>query len=400
MADDAADKTPLGQLLGFLAAEQPAGSQLRAAAALLVLVCISLRCALGLHPHSGMGKPPMFGDFEAQRHWMELTTALPLGDWYRDTPQNDLQYWGLDYPPLSAYQSWLCGLALHRLEPAAVALGASRGYESASSKLVLRLSVLAFDVALFFPAAWAAVGTFHPRAAAADKRWALAVLLLHPAALLIDHGHFQYNSLGLGLALLAAARIARGGRGNYALGSVCFVLALNHKQMALYYAPAFFGHLLGRCFGARGAAGKLGLLALLGAAVAGTFAAVWAPYLRPDRALPVLRRLAPLKRGLYEDYVANFWCATHPVFKWKRRFGIPALVRLCAGATALAMLPATVHQVLRPSAKGLLYAMANSAFAFFLFSFQVHENFSSRSPSCCRSCRSPPSRWTSPRPPS
>ena len=98
--------------------------------------------------------------------------------------------------------------------------------------------------------------------------------------------------------------------------------------------------------------------------------------------------------------MANFWCATHPAFKWKRRFGIPALVRLCAGATALAMLPATVHQVLRPSAKGLLYAMANSAFAFFLFSFQVHENFSSRSPSCCRSCRSPPSRWTSPRPPS
>ena len=24
-------------------------------------------------------KPPMFGDYEAQRHWMELTNGLPLG---------------------------------------------------------------------------------------------------------------------------------------------------------------------------------------------------------------------------------------------------------------------------------------------------------------------------------
>jgi alpha-1,3-glucosyltransferase len=47
----------------------------------------------------------MFGDYEAQRHWMELTNHLPLRQWYR----YDLQYWGLDYPPLTAYHSWLCG---------------------------------------------------------------------------------------------------------------------------------------------------------------------------------------------------------------------------------------------------------------------------------------------------
>ena len=47
----------------------------------------------------------MFGDYEAQRHWMELTNHLPLRQWYT----YDLQYWGLDYPPLTAYHSWLCG---------------------------------------------------------------------------------------------------------------------------------------------------------------------------------------------------------------------------------------------------------------------------------------------------
>jgi ALG6, ALG8 glycosyltransferase family len=47
----------------------------------------------------------MFGDYEAQRHWMEITNHLPMRQWYT----YDLQYWGLDYPPLTAYHSWLCG---------------------------------------------------------------------------------------------------------------------------------------------------------------------------------------------------------------------------------------------------------------------------------------------------
>lgn len=55
--------------------------------------------------HLGYGTPPMFGDYEAQRHWMELTVHLPVQQWYR----YDLQYWGLDYPPLTAYVSWMCG---------------------------------------------------------------------------------------------------------------------------------------------------------------------------------------------------------------------------------------------------------------------------------------------------
>jgi alpha-1,3-glucosyltransferase len=57
----------------------------------------------------GEGKHPMFGDFEAQRHWMEITLQLPVEDWYRNTTNNDLQYWGLDYPPLTAYLSYFFG---------------------------------------------------------------------------------------------------------------------------------------------------------------------------------------------------------------------------------------------------------------------------------------------------
>jgi len=54
----------------------------------------------------GMAAPPMHGDFEAQRHWMEVTTNLPAKEWY----WHDLEWWGLDYPPLTAYHSWLLGV--------------------------------------------------------------------------------------------------------------------------------------------------------------------------------------------------------------------------------------------------------------------------------------------------
>lgn len=29
----------------------------------------------------GQGTPPMFGDYEAQRHWMEVTWNLPSQEW-------------------------------------------------------------------------------------------------------------------------------------------------------------------------------------------------------------------------------------------------------------------------------------------------------------------------------
>lgn len=98
-------------------------------------LCISLfallvRLAVSLHPYSGAGNPPKFGDFEAQRHWMEITINLPVKEWYRNSTANDLSYWGLDYPPLTAYQSYVHGIFLKSFLPESVSLFTSRGYES------------------------------------------------------------------------------------------------------------------------------------------------------------------------------------------------------------------------------------------------------------------------------
>lgn len=48
-----------------------------------------LRWVVSLGPYSGKNTPPLFGDYEAQRHWMELTLHQPLSKWYFF----DLEYW-------------------------------------------------------------------------------------------------------------------------------------------------------------------------------------------------------------------------------------------------------------------------------------------------------------------
>jgi hypothetical protein len=58
-----------GHLDALYAFMQPRkGLTLLATVSFLVLV----RYLVSLHPHSGEGKPPMYGDYEAQRHWMEV----------------------------------------------------------------------------------------------------------------------------------------------------------------------------------------------------------------------------------------------------------------------------------------------------------------------------------------
>lgn len=183
------------------------------------LAALLVRLLVGQFSHSGQGRPPMYGDYEAQRHWMELTRALPVGDWYRHCADNDLLYWGLDYPPLTAYVSWLFGLLAEGVVPDLVTLHTSRGYEGVSGKLFMRATVLLSDVIVYFPSVVLMATLFDEGASDSKKRkskkqdgapvitvvsFRLLSVLLVPSLLLIDHGHFQYNSVSVGLAVLGA----------------------------------------------------------------------------------------------------------------------------------------------------------------------------------------------------
>ena len=56
-------------------------------------------------------------------------------------------------------------------------------------------------LAVLLPALLACRSAFYGKAPMAHRDWVLVGSLFQPAILLIDHGHFQYNSISLGLAV-------------------------------------------------------------------------------------------------------------------------------------------------------------------------------------------------------
>lgn len=68
------------------------------------------------------------------------------------------------------------------------------------------------------------------------------IMLIKPDLILIDHGHFQYNCLMLGLILYAFYFMITGRR-----YLCCFVytLAINAKLMSVYFSLAFLAGLVG-----------------------------------------------------------------------------------------------------------------------------------------------------------
>lgn len=284
----------------------------------LVLAGLSLRSVISDHPYSGHAQPPMFGDFEAQRHWQEITINLPIRQWYENSTQNDLNYWGLDYPPLTAYHSWSLGWLAQRLDPTFVDLHESRGLTNAKHKFFMRCTVLLADLLIYIPALLVCCKCIMRRFSVDPSMQLLqvAVAVLYPGQILIDNGHFQYNNISLALSMLAVAALINH---RPLIGCLLFSLALNYKQMVLYHALPVFVHLLRHCFQTDSGWSQIARrFASKGLVVVFVFGLLWAPWLSsPAAALQVLHRVFPVARGVFEDKVANAWCVVNVVFPLK-----------------------------------------------------------------------------------
>lgn len=355
-----------------------------------ILFAVLIKWSVGLGSYSGENTPPMYGDYEAQRHWLEITYHLPVRLWYK----YDLQYWGLDYPPLTAYVSWLCGFIAHKINPEWVALDDSRGIGSATSKVYMRFTVLILDLLIYIPALvqFARNSSLLRHRSAKAKDVALATILLQPALILIDSGHFQYNSVMLGFTLHSLNFFSQG---RDLLGAFCFVASLGFKQMALYYAPVVFAYLLGKCL-LLGWKSGVPHLASIGFITIAGFTILFLPFLSefPTHLIPPIQRIFPFARGLFEDKVGNFWCASNVFIKWNRHFSKAVLPKLATGFTAIAFMPSMIA-LFAPAIKGFgtmemagdrskscqpsptfalfTHALFQTSLSFFLFSFQVHE---------------------------
>ncbi|KAI1946422.1 Glucosyltransferase-like protein [Ophidiomyces ophidiicola] len=390
---------PAFPLVAFLWPARTGVSQWLVLPTILMVVGL-FRWAVGLWGYSGQGLPPMYGDFEAQRHWMELTIHLPISSWYF----YDLDWWGLDYPPLTAYHSWLLVNRGSFIEPSWFALDKSRGVEDPLLKVYMRATVVVSEYLVYIPAV-----VIFLRRYARDQRvniWvasvALVAILMQPATLLIDHGHFQYNTVMLGLVVAASESILAKRR---LWACVFFVAALGFKQMALYYAPVIFAYMLGTSLFPRIRLGRLLSISLItaiaftllfaplvGGAIYDVYRGVPVPTSEPllFKNFPIslsasswlfapvlqlcqtIHRIFPFSRGLFEDKVANIWCAIHTFYKLTR-FSSTTLQRLSLGATVFSVVVPCSVIGLYPRPGLLLLALSNTAWGFFLCSFQVHE---------------------------
>ncbi|EXJ77843.1 alpha-1,3-glucosyltransferase [Capronia epimyces CBS 606.96] len=393
--------TPEFPLVAFLWPSRGTTSQWILLPLILMVVAI-FRWSVGLWGYSGYQQPPMHGDLEAQRHWMEATTHLPAFQWYF----YDLQYWGLDYPPLTAYHSWLCGKVGSLFRQDWFALDTSRGLEDPDLKVFMRATVIVSEYLVYIPALIIFLRHYSRAQGTGTTSTAIALvaILMQPATLLIDHGHFQYNTVMLGFVVATLSSLYAG---RPLWSCLFFVAALGFKQMALYYSPIVFAYLLGSCLTPKV---RLGRLLSIAAVTVLAFTVLFAPLLigsvfdsyttsdlpalppppflaerqvRLDPNSPiemvvlqisqVIHRMFPFARGLFEDKVANFWCFANTFYKLGKLQAFVDLPRLSAIFTLVSILGPTLIIAAVPKKALLPYALATSAWGFFLFSFQVHE---------------------------
>lgn len=390
------ESSPIQQ---FLLPFKPTQSQWVARYTIISFALI-IRCAVGLGPYSGMGSPPLHGDFEAQRHWMEITYHLPISEWY----WYDLHYWGLDYPPLTAFHSWLLGAVGSIINPNWFALNESRGIENDDLKYYMRATVVAFDLLLLFPAVFSYSRWMgkHYKQPPLNTSITAAIILFQPSLIIIDHGHFQYNGIMLALTLISIVNLLNN---NYGLASVFFVASIGFKQMALYYAPFIFCYLLSATkfpfiFGFL--RGKFGIeplelqsntqnfmflrrFILIGLSVIFTFVSMLLPFIIAiinnkdnqstitQQLLQILIRVFPFERGLWEDKVSNVWCTLNLIIKLRSIFTIQQLKVFSLVATLLGCLPSLLIILNFPRKHLLPWGFTITSLSFYLFSFQVHE---------------------------
>jgi alpha-1,3-glucosyltransferase len=337
---------------------------------------------------------------------MEITTHLPISQWYF----HDLQWWGLDYPPLTAFHSWVLGNIGSFIDPSWFALYTSRGSDDPTLKVFMRATVIVSEYLTYIPAAVVFVRRFSKLSGVAQ--WtasvALVAILMQPGTILIDHVHFQYNTVMLGFVLASMSSMIAG---RYLWASIFFVAALGFKQMALYYAPVVFAFLLGCCTFPRI---NIGRLVSIAAVTIISFAVLLLPFVigalydayrgidsRPDldgprpplpiftflsdhlnteafyypvveQLVQIIHRIFPFARGLFEDKVANFWCTANLVVKL-RKYPPALLQRMSLVATLVSIAPPCLLIFIRPRRELLPYAFGATAWGFFLFSYQVHE---------------------------
>jgi alpha-1,3-glucosyltransferase len=83
----------------------------------------------------------------------------------------------------------------------------------------------------------------------------------------------------------------------------------------------------------------------------------------------ILGRIFPIRRGIFEDKVASFWCVLHNFYKVNTLWDRPKQVMITTVTTLLSCIPSCLMLLKKPSNYMFIMTLFTVSMNFFLFSF-------------------------------
>ncbi|OEU08457.1 putative ALG6_ALG8 type glycosyltransferase, partial [Fragilariopsis cylindrus CCMP1102] len=306
-------------------------------------------------------------DFDVHRNWLAITRNTPISEWYWNDV-NGTTVHTLDYPPAFAFfesflsNNFITEIVLPQGDKCLDLLPDFDNTPSQSCVVFQRSTVIFSDIILWI-GAYFACRSLHPRRPLQFVVTSFLLIVFNPALLWLDHIHFQYNGMILGVLLASLGCLMMG-------NNVAIVPENGNHTLALVTGT--------------------------------TLVLPWIPFIMCEdpksQILQILKRLFPFQRGLVHDYWAgNIWA----LYTFANRVLIFAVGRLgpkvrpmlseevsdildgmylpepspliCAVLLFLSIIPGLQMASSRLTNKKLIEAVVYVSLCSFMLAYHVHE---------------------------
>lgn len=220
-------------------------------------------------------------DFDVHRNWLAITRHLPLSEWYF-TDNNNTTVHTLDYPPGFAYfeyalsnngitrrlldDGWLDQRCFELLPDVTASIQSNECIRFHRATVICIGDIIFFIGAYFFATASATITTktiqdhggntttTQAKSSSTTSYLTFFLIVSNPGLIILDHIHFQYNGMLLGLLLLSLSCMVRGARKSSSsssqrwelLSAAVYAILLTMKHLYITLAPLYFFYLLRR----------------------------------------------------------------------------------------------------------------------------------------------------------
>jgi alpha-1,3-glucosyltransferase len=306
---------------------------------------------------------------------MNLTYNLPLNKWY-DSRDILPKFFPIDYPPVSSYHQYLCGVFLALVEPDSMIIGKSNEYSSKTFYYSIRSTVLITELLVFVPSILFFFYTFYREKARNAKNIAILLLLTIPGIVIIDYQRFQYNNIVFGFSIFSIAFTMKG---KFRISAAFLAFAVWYKVLAMYYSLSFAMYWTASIIKNIGekdpnrVSKTLYELVCIGISGAIPCIIIWWPWLTVKEVWVLVRRFFDIRRLYIEDSIANFWSRLYLVIDLEIYFTKIQIAIICSIFTLAFSLPFLYLLAKNPRPKNFLYATSGVSLSFYLFSYMVHE---------------------------